>query len=57
MKAQAGESPDTLAGRTHAAWKGAEISVVNGLATGKTFKEGQVVKIAVLEPYEPKSQR
>ncbi len=53
VKAQAGESPEALAGRTHAAWKAAEIAVVNGLAAGKTFAEGQVVKIAVLEPYEP----
>ena len=57
VKAQAGESPEALAGRTHAAWKGAEIAVVNGLAVGKTFKDGQVVKIAVLESYEPKASR
>lgn len=55
VKAQAGESPAALAGRTHAAWKGDQIAVANGLASGKTFAEGQVVKIAVLEPYEPKS--
>ncbi|MGH7260600.1 MAG: M48 family metalloprotease [Nitrospiraceae bacterium] len=57
VKAQAGESPEALAGRTHAAWKGAEIAVVNSLAAGMTFKDGQVVKIAVEEPYEPKSPR
>ena len=57
VKAQAGESPEALAGRTHAAWKADEIAVVNGLAKGKTFAEGQVVKIAVLEPYEPKASR
>jgi predicted Zn-dependent protease len=56
VKAQAGESPEALAGRTHAAWKANELAVVNGLTPGKTFAEGQVVKIAVLEPYEPKAR-
>jgi len=56
VKAQAGETPEALAGRTHAAWKADQIAVVNGLAAGKMFADGQVVKIAVLEPYEPKAR-
>lgn len=57
VKARAGETPDALADRAHAAWKGNHIAVVNGLAAGQSFTEGQVVKIAVEEPYEPKASR
>ncbi len=56
VKARAGETPDALAGRTQAAWKGNHIAVVNGLAAGQTFADGQVVKIAVEETYEPKAK-
>jgi predicted Zn-dependent protease len=56
VKAQAGETPEALAGRTHSAWKADQIAVANGLAMGKAFAEGQVVKIAVAEPYEPKAK-
>lgn len=56
VKARAGETPETLAERVHSAWKADQIAVANGLAAGQTFAEGQVVKIAVAEPYEPKAR-
>jgi predicted Zn-dependent protease len=57
VKARAGETPETLAARAHAAWKADEVAVANGLAAGHTFADGQLVKIAVLEPYESTSSR
>ena len=57
VKARAGETPEAVAGRVHAAWKADEIAVANGLAAGQTFTDGQVLKVAVTEPYEPNASR
>ena len=55
VKAHGGETPEALAGRVHSAWKADEIAVVNELAVGVALKEGQVLKVAIEEPYEPKA--
>jgi predicted Zn-dependent protease len=54
VKAQAGESIEALAARTNSAWKKEQIAVVNNLAVGDPLKEGQLIKVAIAEPYEPK---
>ena len=57
VKAQAGESIEALAARTNSAWKKEQIAVVNNLAAGDQLKEGQVIKVAIAEPYESKRPR
>jgi len=57
VKAQAGESIETLAARTNSAWKKEQIAVVNNLAVGDQLKEGRLIKVAIAEPYEPKMSR
>jgi predicted Zn-dependent protease len=57
VKAQAGESIEALATRTNSAWKKEQIAVVNNLPPGDQLKEGQVIKVAIAEPYESKTSR
>jgi predicted Zn-dependent protease len=57
VKAQAGESIEALAARTNSAWKVEQIAVVNNLSPGDQLKEGQVIKVAIAEPYESKKSR
>jgi predicted Zn-dependent protease len=57
VKAQAGESIEALAARTNSAWKKEQIAVMNNLAVGDQLKEGQVIKVAIAEPYESKRSR
>ena len=57
VKAQAGESIEALAARTNSAWKKEQIAVMNNLAAGDQLKEGQVIKVAIAEPYESKTSR
>src|SRR5262245_8713725 len=54
VKARAGETIDALARRTRSAWSTEEIAVANGLGVGATLTEGQVVKVALAEPYKPR---
>ena len=56
VKAHAGESVEALANRTHSAWKKEEVAVANGLAASAQLREGQVIKIAVEEPYKSKGR-
>jgi predicted Zn-dependent protease len=51
VKARAGETIEALAIRTNSAWKKAQIAVANGLAIGALLKEGQLIKVAIAEPY------
>jgi predicted Zn-dependent protease len=57
VKAQAGETLKALEARTNSAWKKEQIAVANNLAVGDQLKEGQVIKVAIAEPYEPKKPR
>jgi predicted Zn-dependent protease len=57
VKAQAGESLEALATRAHSAWKTEEVAVTNGLQTTTQLREGQVIKVAVEEPYKPAQPR
>jgi predicted Zn-dependent protease len=57
VKAQAGETIQALGMRANSAWTQEEIAVANGLALGDQLKEGQLIKVTVAEPYEPKKAR
>jgi predicted Zn-dependent protease len=57
VKAQAGESIEALAARTNSVWKKEQIAVTNNLAAGEQLKGGQVIKVAIAEPYESKKSR
>jgi len=57
VKAHAGETIEALATRTNSAWKKEQIAVSNGLAVGDSLKEGQLIKVAIAEPYESKKPR
>ena len=51
VKAQAGENLETLMARSHSSWNPKQVAVVNGLIGTETLREGQLIKIAVEEPY------
>ena len=57
VKAHPGETIEALATRTNSAWKKEQIAVSNGLAVGDSLKEGQLIKVAIAEPYESKKPR
>jgi predicted Zn-dependent protease len=57
VKAHAGESIEALASRAHSAWKVEEVAVVNGLKSTAQLGEGQVLKVAVEEPYQSQGPR
>ena len=57
VKAHAGETVETLTARVHSAWKANQVVVANGLQGSETLQEGQLIKIAVEEPYTGKPQR
>ncbi len=46
-----GETLDALVERTGSAWKKEEVAVANGLAVTDTLREGQLLKVAIAEPY------
>jgi predicted Zn-dependent protease len=51
VKAHAAETIDALVTRTRSAWKKEEVAVANGLALGDRLKDGQLIKVAITEPY------
>jgi predicted Zn-dependent protease len=53
VKARAGETIEALAKRAGSAWSKEEIAVANGLAAADPLQEGQLLKVAVAEDYEP----
>jgi hypothetical protein len=57
VKAQAGETIEALTARSHSAWKASQVTVANGFKASDVLKDGQLVKIAVEEPYAGKPQR
>jgi predicted Zn-dependent protease len=57
VKAHAGETVQALTARSGSAWKASQVAVANGLQDSDTLLEGQVMKIAVEEPYAGKQSR
>ncbi|HET9313187.1 MAG TPA: M48 family metalloprotease [Nitrospira sp.] len=57
VKAQAGETVEALTARSGSAWKASQVIVANGLKGPEALQEGQLIKIAVEEPYAGKPQR
>ena len=57
VKARAGETVEALAARSGSAWKANQVIVANGLKGPGPLQEGQLIKIAVEEPYAGKQQR
>jgi predicted Zn-dependent protease len=55
ITARGGETIDALATRAHSAWIADEVAVANGLALAAQLREGQMIKVAVEEPYEPRN--
>ena len=49
--ARAGERPADVARRTRSVWSGEELAVANGLAADVRLAAGQLIKVAVPEPY------
>jgi predicted Zn-dependent protease len=55
ITARGGETIDALATRAHSAWQADEVAVASGLALAVKLREGQMIKVAVEEPYEPRN--
>ncbi len=54
VKAQAGENLERLVTRSHCSWNPKQVAVANGLTETERLREGQLIKIAVEEPYAGK---
>jgi predicted Zn-dependent protease len=52
ITARGGETIESLATRALSSWKADEVAVVNGLLASAPLREGQVLKVAVEEPYK-----
>ena len=57
IKANAGETIETLAARSQSAWTREEIAVANALSIQDVLKEGRLVKVVIAEPYVSKASR
>jgi predicted Zn-dependent protease len=57
VRARRGESLSRLAERMQAAWKPPEVAVANALSVDAPLREGQVLKVALFEPYRPSGPR
>ncbi len=55
VKARDGETLEELRGRVNSVWSLAEPAVVNGLSQNGPLSEGQLIKVAILQSYEPNS--
>src|SRR5574341_5083 len=53
VAARAGETPAQFSARTRNAWDARATAVVNGLSAGRPLTQGQLVKVAVTQPYRP----
>lgn len=56
VKARGGETLRSLVTRSNSVWKLEQVAVANGLASSEGLKEGQLIKVVVLEPYGPKGR-
>jgi predicted Zn-dependent protease len=54
VPARAGETLDQLAARTGSSWKVEEMAVANALPRSGRLQAGQLVKVAIPEPYQPR---
>ncbi len=54
VKAQGGETVEALTASSQSAWKANQVTVANGLEDRTVSQEGQLIKIAVEEPYAGK---
>ena len=52
VAARAGERPADIAKRTGSVWSAKEIAVANALAEDARLAAGQMVKVAISEPYQ-----
>ncbi len=57
IKANAGETIETLAARSNSAWTKEEIAVANALSVENRLEGGRLVKVAIAEPYVSKASR
>jgi len=57
VRGRGGETLEELVARTRSAWKPEMVAVANGLAVSSRLSEGQLVKIAVSEPYVARRAR
>lgn len=55
VSAQAGESLAQLVARTRSSWKADEVAVANALSPSVRLQAGQLVKVAISEPYAQRS--
>jgi predicted Zn-dependent protease len=55
VAARAGETLDQLVSRSRSSWKLQEVAVANALPPGVRLQAGQLVKVAVPEPYHPRT--
>jgi len=55
VKARNGETLEELEKRSDSVWSPAKIAVANGLSEKDQLREGQLVKVAILEPYKSKN--
>lgn len=51
VKAREGETLRTLVNRSNSVWKAEQVAVANGLVDTERLKDGQLIKVVVLEPY------
>lgn len=54
VKARGGETLRSLVNRSNSVWKLEQVAVANGLAASEGLKEGQLIKVVMLEPYVPR---
>ena len=57
VRAQADETLDALATRSHSDWTKEEIAAINGLSVDQRLKKDLLVKVSVAEPYERRRAR
>ncbi len=55
VKARDGETLEELGKRVNNVWSPAETAVANGLSQKGPLSEGQLIKVAILQPYKPNS--
>ncbi|MEX5217703.1 MAG: M48 family metalloprotease [Nitrospiraceae bacterium] len=56
VKARGGETLRSLVTRSNSRWNVEQVAVANGMAATEGLKEGQLIKIVVLEPYAAKGR-
>jgi predicted Zn-dependent protease len=52
VKARGGENVRSITARSNSVWKPEQTAVANNVTDSEPLREGQVIKVAVAEPYE-----